>query len=313
MKEKVKEKILGVAVGRFQVPELHRGHICFLDKVVEKSDRVLVFIGRAQSFPDKKDPLSYKQREEMLRDFFKKRKKKFKILPIDDLGNNRLWSEKLDEKIAKEKRKGEKILLFGSRDSFVFQYEGKSPFSLIKEKGKFSGTESRKKAEVYKGAAFRAGIVYAFSSRRALLHQTVDILPYFWEKGKLMVLLAQKKRDAEKFRFLGGFTDISDLSLEDAALRELKEESPGLTVKKKPFYLGSRQVDDWRYKNREDGIMTALFAVEIKKPKKTEAADDIDYLKIFSFAELKESLFIKEHRFLFKLLKSNSLFVGSQK
>ena len=58
------------------------------------------------------------------------------------------------------------------------------------------------------------------------------------------VLLGRKK-DENKFRFIGGHVDPEDDSLEFAARRELMEET-GFTVEGDLEYIGSCMVPDWR-------------------------------------------------------------------
>ena len=93
--------------------------------------------------------------------------------------------------------------------------------------------------------------------------------------------LARKKNDPKgKWRFIGGFVDINkDETLEEAVKREVLEETNSLGVGE-PIYIGSAKIDDWRYRNEQDGIMTSLFVIPylFGAPK---ATDDIDELEWF--------------------------------
>jgi bifunctional NMN adenylyltransferase/nudix hydrolase len=72
-------------------------------------------------------------------------------------------------------------------------------------------------------------------------------------------LLLGRKKDATLFRFIGGFVDPKDDSLENASVREKNEEA-GINLEcSEPAYLGSFRVDDPRYRNSRHKIMSAVF------------------------------------------------------
>jgi bifunctional NMN adenylyltransferase/nudix hydrolase len=123
---------------------------------------------------------------------------------------------------------------------------------------------------------------------------TVDIV--IRRDGKL--LLGRKAHQTE-FRFVGGFSDPAfDHSYEDAAIREAKEET-ALRIHS-VAYLGSARIDDPRYRNTPDCIITHLFLAEEWEGEEI-ASDDIAELKWFSENELTENHFVKEHRVLWNL------------
>jgi bifunctional NMN adenylyltransferase/nudix hydrolase len=112
--------------------------------------------------------------------------------------------------------------------------------------------------------------------------QTVDCFVVNNQTDK--VLLGRKPGET-KFRLLGGFCDPTDLSLEDAAKRELKEEA-GIDLEvSNPMYLFSNRQDDPRYRDSNDKILTAVFKFEylfgIAK-----AGDDIAEIKWIDLNEL---------------------------
>jgi bifunctional NMN adenylyltransferase/nudix hydrolase len=74
---------------------------------------------------------------------------------------------------------------------------------------------------------------------------------------KKRILLA-KKPGEDLLRFVGGFVDPTDGSLEHAASREFREETGGAEISGFK-YIGSFRVNDWRYRSERDKIMTALF------------------------------------------------------
>ena len=132
-----------------------------------------------------------------------------------------------------------------------------------------SGTEIRRSVShaVRASAEFRHGIVYAAHNRHPVAFPTVDMAllrDATDEELEPLVALGRKSTDAPcKWRFPGGFVDPrQDKSLEAAAARELQEEL-GQTHGVDAFrFIGSALVDDWRYRNEEDKIMTSLFTAQ---------------------------------------------------
>jgi bifunctional NMN adenylyltransferase/nudix hydrolase len=67
------------------------------------------------------------------------------------------------------------------------------------------------------------------------------------------------KRDKGLWRFIGGFVDPKDASLEDSAKRERIEEA-GINLEcDNPKYLFSFRVNDPRYRESRHKIMSAVF------------------------------------------------------
>lgn len=127
---------------------------------------------------------------------------------------------------------------------------------------------------------------------------TVDVVI---RKGDLLLL--GRKPHQSKFRFVGGFADPAlDNSYEDAAKREAKEET-GIEVQSVK-YLGSARIDDPRYRNTPDCIITHLFEAA-EWSGEPVASDDIAELKWVDRKQLKPDVFVDEHHVLWDLyLKS---------
>lgn len=111
-------------------------------------------------------------------------------------------------------------------------------------------------------------------------------------------ILLGKKPNQEKWRFIGGFVDPKDQSLEDAASRELNEEVKGIIAHRIPTYLGSFRVNDPRYENSEDKIMSAVFYVILDQWISLKGGDDIQEVKWVTFKTLDskyKEILVPEH------------------
>jgi bifunctional NMN adenylyltransferase/nudix hydrolase len=136
--------------------------------------------------------------------------------------------------------------------------------------------------------------------------QTTDILVI--NRLKNEVLLGRKPAE-DKFRLIGGFVDPVDLSLEDAASRELREEA-GINLEVgTPKYQFSYRVDDKRYRDSQDKILTAVFTCDYLFGFAT-ASDDICEVKWISELELTQkypSLIVETHQPLIRKLIENGV------
>lgn len=103
--------------------------------------------------------------------------------------------------------------------------------------------------------------------------QTTDAVIKDASMGRF--LFGRKKKNNGKWRFLGGFVDPKDQSLETAAFRERIEEA-GINLECSfPRYLFSIRIDDPRYRDSEHKILTAVFLHEFIYGF-AKAGDDID-------------------------------------
>lgn len=157
-----------IIVGRFQVPELTRGHRELLQNGIYVYDKTIIFIGITKNETlTLHNPLPYEARKQMIIEEFMDYREKFEIYPIHDLGNYPRWVEKLDKKIEALITLGiipeeSKIEILGSRDSVASKYKengGIHEVYELKERidwkngisTKISGTKTRKEIrETYK-------------------------------------------------------------------------------------------------------------------------------------------------------------------
>lgn len=288
---------VGVVVGRFQVDELHSGHRFLIESVLAKHRDVLVVIGVSGGFPSKRDPLDYEMRRRIILEAYPK----VSIRPIYDCPSDKEWSKNLDYLVEAVFPDG-KAICYGSRGSFLDVYSGGLRCEFIEEVAGFSGTAAREKISraVAGSKDFLAGAIYAVNSRFPVSYQAVDIAVVSFDRDE--ILLGRKKRDGGKLRFIGGFVDPSDESLERAARRELFEEAPGVEISDLS-YLGSRRINDFRYRGSDDGIMSALF-ISAFIFGSARAGDDLDALVWIPLRDARRIL-TAEHLTLWDIVENN--------
>ena len=210
------------------------------------------------------------------------------VCELKDCPSDKIWSEALDTLITNV-FPGRAARLYGSRGSFVSSYSGHFPIEELKHVYLESGTYSRQVSgkEPQDSAEFRDGIIYAAYARRPAVYPTVDVAVVNPEQRT--TLLGRKKGDGGKFRFIGGFIDPTDLSIEAAARRELYEEA-GRNLNVGDFtILGTAKMDDPRYRGTKDGIMTTFFRTN-RLSGFAKAGDDIHEVGWFPHDEVGERL-----------------------
>ena len=290
MKEKVtKATDVAVIVGRFQVNELHEAHIDLITSVLNKHDRVLLFLGNSTIRNTLNNPLDYRARRTMIADKFPA----VEIHYINDNPSDTTWTKNLDKLIGEQLLPMQTVTLYGSRDSFLKCYTGKFNTCELEATTFISGTEVRRRVcnNYPPTADYRAGMIAATAYRFPTAFQTVDIAVVN-DKGEL--LLARKPEE-KKWRFIGGFSDPASVSLEEDAKREVQEEA-GVEVGN-ITYLGSTLINDWRYRGEIDKIKTALFVAKyvFGKP---EGADDVAEVKWVSINNLTKNDIVETHHVL---------------
>lgn len=277
-------KTVGVVVARFQTPELHEGHRYMLEEAGSRHTRLLVILGVAPSWvADSKNPLDFETRKAMVLAAYPDAL----VAAQPDAKSDKDWSTALDALIIKT-CPDHAAVLYGSRDSFISHYSGALRCVELPPMTTVSGTELRKDSLEHPSCSreFRAGVIYAAGKRPPLVYQAVDIA--IIDHDRKRVLLGRKNMDEGKWRFVGGFVDTMDASLEAAAKREAFEETTGLELA--DFrYLGSSIIDDWRYRGTSDRIMSALFVCRYVFGA-AQAADDLDGLAWVPFDGLEEKL-----------------------
>jgi bifunctional NMN adenylyltransferase/nudix hydrolase len=291
---------VGCIVGRFQTPDLHEAHRQLIDTVLSKHKKVVIFLGVNRSAPSEKNPLDFPSRRKMINQSYPD----VEVCPLPDCKSDVVWAKNLDSRIREIYPKGS-ICLYGSRDSFIEYYKPYGSFDTVELKQTIfvSATEKRKEAaeEVIGSPLWRAGVCYAHANRYPISYQTVDIACVSFINGVWNTLLARKP-DEDELRFIGGFVDPTDLTLEDAARREFSEEA-GITYKDQYelqgqasfTYIGSYRVDDWRYRSEKDKIMTAFFIIETSR-NDFQPSDDIVELRWVPISDLANTKIVRGHQ-----------------
>lgn len=254
MKIKNPSADVGVIVGRFCVDVLHDAHKDLIKTVVSLHPRVVIFLGLA-SIRDKNNPLDFESRKQMIQEEFPE----ITILYISDMEDDKEWSLKLDKQIKEIIGPTQTAILYGSRNSFLNHYFGRFPKRELEPESVISATEIRNriKTEVRKNRDFRAGAIWYSQNQYDLVLPTVDCAVLNEDKTKIILV---RKCGEKRFRFVGGFSEVSSLSYEQDCQREVSEEC-GVEIGD-ITYLGSCLIDDWRYRKSNNKIKTLLFCAK---------------------------------------------------
>lgn len=282
----------GVIIGRFQTPELHSEHIKLIQYVLDRHEKVILFLGVSPTLANKKHPMDFITRKYMIEEQFGI--SKLTIMPLSDKKYDDVWSKQLDSKIKEIFPLGS-VTIYGSRDSFIPYYKGVNKTLELQPDVFVSATDVRELAskKIISSSEFRAGIIYSVYNQFPVVYSTVDVAIIKDDE----ILLGQKLGETE-WRFIGGFVDTTDESDEAAAKRETLEET-GLEVSDLE-YVCSMPVNDWRYRGIKDrSIMTRFFKAKYIFGCPTPQ-DDINALKWFKITPELENILVEEHKKLFK-------------
>jgi len=301
VKIKAPEAEVGVIVARVQTDELTEGHKSLIDFVLNRHQKTIIFLGLSPLLTTANDPLDFQARRQMIREEYPEQSyPNLEILYIKDINSDDIWSKFLDDQINSVAQ-NQSVLLYGSRDSFIPHYKGRYQTVELESSLNISATEIRKriKSTTRPNRDFRAGVIWAAHNHYPTAYATVDVAILNEDETELLL---GKKPHETKWRFIGGFADVSCESLEHNCKKEALEET-GLEIGDIK-YICSTKIDDWRYRKQRDKIITSFF-----KAKKifghAQAADDIEVVKWFKIKDLKKTDFVGSHDGLFEKLVEN--------
>jgi bifunctional NMN adenylyltransferase/nudix hydrolase len=260
----MKQYNLGVVVGRFQVDELHKAHAALINRALDECDHVLIFVGTTIVRDSKKNPLDFLSRVYMIKNQCPYAP--LSIVPIADVPSAKDWDAVLDKKIG-EYATGT-VQLYSGRDGFHAGYFGKYKHNVtvIDEISDMAGTVVRTqigKTPLH-SCDFRKGVIYAKMNQYPAVYPTVDIAVLKKEdpKGLYTHVALGKKPGETSWRFPGGFADPTDANFNTAAKREAREELGVNLEISTPEYVTNAKIDDWRYRNEENKIITSFFKAD---------------------------------------------------
>jgi nicotinamide mononucleotide adenylyltransferase len=151
----------GIIVGRFQTHKLHPGHRELIEFVMDRHPKTIVALGCAPGNGDKRNPLDYAARVQLLRENYPT----ILTFPIYDHPSDVEWSKILDATVGLHLVADETATLYGGRDSFVARYHGKlHAHELVNDSGNFWNA-SEIRAMIARNTIpdenFRAGVIWA--------------------------------------------------------------------------------------------------------------------------------------------------------
>lgn len=289
---------VGVIVGRFQVHRLHDAHHTLIQSIYDTHRHTVIVLGLSQARVSTRNPLDYEARKQLLLAAFPTAT----IFYLKDEPTDEGWSAKLDALIADYASPAQAVCLYGGRDSFIARYKGRYRVEILEPATYVSGTELRKSIarSVRASEDFRAGVIWASANGHPKVFPTVDV--GIWRQDQVdprepspkRKWLFVRKPTESLWRFCGGFIAPTDASLEVAARREVAEET-GLEIGELR-YCWSGLIDDWRYRDEADKIMTTLFTA-CHTFGALRPADDV--VAAGWFDDMSAALLVPEHRPLF--------------
>ena len=169
------ENAVGVVIGRFQVAELHQGHLDYINFVLNQNhDMNIMLLGLAPTKATKRNPLDFDSRRRMIEEAFPG---KFTIIYQNDLPDDKDWANAVLKNISPIAGNRD-IVLYGGRDNSL-KYFPDNVKIVIYEPTVYlpdNGTEQRITAgKQVKGTKdWRLGCLYATQNRYDSVFFTVD-------------------------------------------------------------------------------------------------------------------------------------------
>lgn len=296
----------GIVFLPFQTASLLDVHTGVIEEALRNHEQVIIALPVRRITPSKRSPLSFTVRETMIKHIYQEQ---VIVVAVPD-------TKYVEDKITAletavcapfSEMRG-KVVLY-TTEKFANLYKGKWKVEIVPD---VLNLEEQDRRDTIPGALQSFGMVYALNAMFPISWSTVDICIFRKVKGKIMILLG-KKPGERGWRFPGGFKDREDPNYETAVFREsgeeiLRQDVDPTTVLTEPFYIGSLNINDWRYEDEIDGITTLFYGIEFTgTDDQIEANDDIAESQWFELEALVEDVMEGEHKKLLAILKKKGL------
>jgi bifunctional NMN adenylyltransferase/nudix hydrolase len=273
-------KKTGVVVGRFQTAEVSDELRSLIAEIQRENEKVIIVLGVTKVLGSKINPFDETLRKIVLSEAFPG----VKIVSLEDHPSDDVWSRNLDNIILAATTGP--VTLYGSAEGLEHRYKGR--FAVVRK-----GTRvlpeiadlSAYRSHHGHSPDFRKGILFGLSNMYPKVYPTVDMA--LFRNNRAEILLGYKAVD-KRWRLPGGFVDPTDNSYEDAVCRELMEET-GIKNVAGLLYERSFRLNDWRYRDEPDGIMTCLFSAEYVSGEPV-GSDDIAVVNWFKLSDVRDLL-----------------------
>lgn len=312
---------IGIIYLPFQTQSIPHEYISLVEEAIQNHQKVIIALPVRRITPSKRSPLDFFTRLRMIQEQFGS------MVTVVAVGNEKYEDRMVSVfeaavKAPFSEMRGKVVLYTDKAFGEIYLAKGGKwrlelvPDALeIEEKLRktASPNEFDERDEQW---MYRVGVIAALRAQFPISWSTVDIAirrivmvdreapPH----EKIMYLLGRKPGE-HGWRFPGGFKDMEDESYEVAVWREAGEEVLKEGVEKEkaltyPTYIGSRRINDWRYRGEIDGITTLFYQVTfIGNEEDIQAGDDLGDAKWFDFDEITEEMLEGEHVHLFRMLK----------
>ena len=305
-------KPIGVIYAPFQsavIPDVHRKAI---EEAEKRHETVVIALPVRRITPSKVSPLDFRTRQEMIMNSYYN----LLVVPVEDqkYSKNKVWALETAVRAPFSEFRGADLYLDAEFEP-TYKEHGKwsvwdtydfVPRESAARKGSKLFPVHHKMLDM--SEAFRHGIIYGLTNQFPISWSTVDICIKRVIDGKTYILLG-KKPGEYGWRFPGGFKDRADTSYEIAVHREageevLKEGIAPIAALTPPKYIGSVNINDWRYVKEIDGITTLFYQVQfVGVDDQIKAGDDLADTEWFELADLNEVIMEGEHVKLLRMLR----------
>lgn len=132
------------------------------------------------------------------------------------------------------------------------------------------------------------------------MYSTSDLAIVDYKADK--VILIGKKIHSGLLSFIGGHAEKKDTDGRVVAVREGSEEVKGIVIGT-PVFIGTKTIDDPRYRGSPDGVMTTFYRAPFISGT-PENGDDADYVHRINRSDLGKVL-VPWHQPLGEILNNN--------